>query len=98
MDEPQFSNVIHDWEVFDSDKNFGENVLIRLIPADGDLVSNLIELWQDQFWLQTDPIRDDWQGLLQVGVVDVEGLLVGDTHVIDFVYVDGVLVFSSEGL
>lgn len=47
MNVPQLADVIHDGEVFDSDKDFGEDVLIGLVPVDGDLVCDFVELRQD---------------------------------------------------
>jgi hypothetical protein len=63
MDVSELSDVIHDWEVLDSYKNFGEDVLIGLIPVDGHSVGDFVEFGQNEFWFQADPICYDWQGL-----------------------------------
>lgn len=43
MNVPKFPDVIHDGKVLDSDKNFRTHALIRLVPADGNTVSDLIQ-------------------------------------------------------
>lgn len=72
MNVPQLPDVIHDGEILDSDKNLREDVLIGLILVDSDLVGNLVKLRQDKFWLNTDPHGNNREGLLEVGVTDVQ--------------------------
>lgn len=97
MIKPQLSDIIHNGKILNPDKDFREDIGVRLIPIDGDSISNLVQLRENDLRLHSYPHSYNRQCLLQMSVTHHQRLFIIDTHVVDFTEVDGVLVITFEG-
>lgn len=72
MKVAKLSDVVHDWKIFYSNKNFRKDVLIRLILINRNFICNFIQLRKNNFRLHTNPHSDDWEGFFYMVVANVK--------------------------
>lgn len=76
MNVPELSDVIYNRKIFDSNKDFREDILIRLILMNCNFICDFVEFRDYKFGFHSYPHSDYRKGVFNVGVADVNGLFI----------------------
>ena len=93
---PQIPQSILNRKRLDLHINLVVDILIPGVPLLGDLKCNLIEIGNNNARFISDPVGEDCFRLRQVYVVNLQGLLVQVTHLLELLRVDQLLLLIFE--